>query len=229
MSSDPVLRRAQIQLEAKGYKPGPIDGIFGRRTAAALRAYQKDQGLLITSVFDGPTAKALLGEAPATPPWIAEITRRMGLHEVRDNGVLRKWLKSDGRTLGDPAKLPWCGDAVETPLLLTLPNEVMPTNPYLAANWVKFGIACKPQLGAIMSFWRGSPTSWQGHVGFYVGETATHYVIRGGNQTNMIKDSRIAKERLRDNGSRWPKTYLAPAGGSRLVDGSAYAETVNEA
>ncbi len=37
----------QSGLKRMGYDPGPIDGILGPRTQAAIRAYQKDHGLAI--------------------------------------------------------------------------------------------------------------------------------------------------------------------------------------
>ena len=37
----------QSGLKRIGYDPGPIDGILGPRTQAAIRAYQKDHGLAI--------------------------------------------------------------------------------------------------------------------------------------------------------------------------------------
>ena len=76
---------------------------------AALRAAGKPPGTTVPH--------------PATPPpWHEELLRRKGLHEVRDRSRLMAWLRSDGWTLGDPAKLPWCGDAIETCIALTLPD-----------------------------------------------------------------------------------------------------------
>lgn len=46
----------QYSLTNLGYNPGPVDGISGRGTRAAVRAYQRDNGLLI----DGRTSTALL-------------------------------------------------------------------------------------------------------------------------------------------------------------------------
>ncbi len=37
----------QSGLAAKGYNPGPADGVAGRRTRSAIRAYQRDHGLLV--------------------------------------------------------------------------------------------------------------------------------------------------------------------------------------
>ena len=50
-NSIPVLSEKQITLETQqllsgfGYKPGPIDGIYGKKTASAIKAFQKDVGL----------------------------------------------------------------------------------------------------------------------------------------------------------------------------------------
>lgn len=38
-----AVARAQRALRDRGYDPGPIDGIFGRRTTRAVRAYQADR------------------------------------------------------------------------------------------------------------------------------------------------------------------------------------------
>lgn len=40
---------AQRLLTQLGYSPGPADGLYGRKTRAALDAFYKDQG----SIFDG--------------------------------------------------------------------------------------------------------------------------------------------------------------------------------
>lgn len=46
----------QRELLAHGYRPGPIDGIAGGQTRAAIRAYQSDAGLAV----DGAPSKELL-------------------------------------------------------------------------------------------------------------------------------------------------------------------------
>jgi hypothetical protein len=91
----------------------------------------------------------------------------------------------------------------------------MPANPLGARNWGKFGIDCTPQPGAIITFWRGSPDGWQGHVGFYVGEDDANFHILGGNQGNAVNVSRYPKARFLK--SRWPKGAPAPTGGPRRV------------
>ena len=49
----------QQALRDKGHNPGPIDGIHGPRTAAALRDYQRKEGLTATGRWDDQTAMKL--------------------------------------------------------------------------------------------------------------------------------------------------------------------------
>lgn len=210
-------RDIQKALKQQGFNPGPVDGIWGPQTAGALRDFQAERGMRATGIVNTHTLSAL--GFPADPdlyskdvmaPWMAEARRRKGLHEQRDHKSLWDWLRSDGSTVGDPARTPWCGDFVETCIALTLPSEPIPANPYLAANWTKFGVAAdRGRYGAILVFWRGSPQSWKGHVGFYWGEDSTHYHVLGGNQGNSVNVARIEKRRLRAGGIRWPSTVKA--------------------
>src|ERR1700704_5371564 len=59
------VERAQQALQQLGHDPGPVDGVMGAQTSAALRAYQKAQGLRVTGELDAVTT-AKLGD-PATP------------------------------------------------------------------------------------------------------------------------------------------------------------------
>jgi peptidoglycan hydrolase-like protein with peptidoglycan-binding domain len=53
------VRSIQKALQEKGMDPGPIDGVMGPRTEAALRAYQKDQKLPETGQLDSQTREKL--------------------------------------------------------------------------------------------------------------------------------------------------------------------------
>jgi hypothetical protein len=44
-ASDPVVADIQSRLTVMGYDAGPVDGMFGPKTAAAIRRYQMDHGL----------------------------------------------------------------------------------------------------------------------------------------------------------------------------------------
>ena len=51
--------KAQKKLKAKGHYTGPVDGMAGSQTAAALRSYQSDKGLPVTGQLDSATSKKL--------------------------------------------------------------------------------------------------------------------------------------------------------------------------
>lgn len=59
MADAEQVRGIQKALQEKGMDPGPIDGVMGPRTQAALRAYQKDQQLPETGQLDAQTREKL--------------------------------------------------------------------------------------------------------------------------------------------------------------------------
>lgn len=187
------LRLIQSGLEKLGHSPGAIDGLWGLRTARAMKALLAANGHAASVAPPGPL------------PWITEAKSALGRHEVRDRSWLMAWLKRDGRSLGDPSKNPWCGDFVETCIRVALPDEpllgTLGTNPYWARNWLLFGREVQPIIGAVLIFERGSG----GHVGFAIGQDEAHFYLLGGNQSDAVTIARIAKSRLL--GARWPATY----------------------
>ena len=71
---DPDVYEAQKRLQEHGYDPGPIDGLMGKKTTAAIKTFQKDQGLPITGILDKETKEKLglhtAGSAPLSEPSI---------------------------------------------------------------------------------------------------------------------------------------------------------------
>ena len=49
-SNDPAVRDLQEALKALGQNPGPIDGVFGGQTEAAVRAFQQAKGITVDGV-----------------------------------------------------------------------------------------------------------------------------------------------------------------------------------
>lgn len=186
----------QQGLKAEGFDPGPIDGIRGPKTIQAVRDW-------IT-----PTAQP----TGRVPPWISEVLSVFGLHETRDKEALSKWLRSDGKFLGDPSALPWCGDLVETAIKRAIPGEpflgALGENPYWALNWKTFGVPVRPTQYCVGVWDRPGAGA---HVGFLLGEDKTHHHVLGGNQDNKVGVVRIEKSRLFIDGTRWPKTYKLPS------------------
>jgi hypothetical protein len=50
-----TIRAAQTELARQGYKPGPIDGVMGPRTAGAISAFQRAQHLPETGTLTPET------------------------------------------------------------------------------------------------------------------------------------------------------------------------------
>ena len=53
------VKSIQTALRQAGNDPGIVDGVLGRKTSAALRAYQKDHDLKVTGMPDGETCARL--------------------------------------------------------------------------------------------------------------------------------------------------------------------------
>lgn len=199
----------QWVLKGAGFDPGPIDGVEGPKTRAAAYAFSKPVGVEL--------------------PWLKEAEVAMGLHEVMYSEELRAWLRKDGATLGDPAKLPWCGDFVETAIKLALPKEKVPANPYLARNWAEWGEDANRRYGAVIVFWRGTKKGTQGHVGFAtaIDEARGLVEVLGGNQGNEVSRAWLGMDRIL--AWRAPKGWASkmPLIGARSSGGAAIS--TNEA
>ena len=46
-ANDAAIARVQAGLQRLGYDPGPVDGVKGAQTESAIRAYQRNHGLLV--------------------------------------------------------------------------------------------------------------------------------------------------------------------------------------
>jgi gas vesicle protein len=68
------MRAAQEALKTQGFDPGPIDGMMGPRTRAAISDYQRRENLPVTGMLDDATMAKLnvrssrAGEVPAASP-----------------------------------------------------------------------------------------------------------------------------------------------------------------
>lgn len=212
-------REVQARLASLGFDPGPVDGVRGPRTDAAITAFKRSVGLRPRPYYGPVTAAALLGGREAVGeadiPWMAEASRMKGLHESRNISQLRKWFDSSVSWI-DPREVPWCGAFVASVMRAYDPDIELPGNPLGARNWGTFGKPCDPVFGSVLTFWRGSSSGWKGHVGFYWGEDEKAFHVLGGNQSNAVTVARVAKARFLE--ARWPK--------DREVTGSAIELTV---
>ncbi|TPG53108.1 TIGR02594 family protein [Sphingomonas glacialis] len=211
----------QEALQAKGFDPGPTDGVRGRKTIAAILAFQAAAGLPADGIVGRQTlAKLIPGANPAALtiasaiPWLAEAHTLIGLKEdtsAGSNEQILQWALEQHISYHDD-DVPWCGLFVSHCIASQLPREPLPANPLGARAYQTFGKPISPQPGAVVVFWRESLESGKGHVGFYVGEDQDrNFLILGGNQGNAV--SIIGKPRERFLAARWPITGLPATGG----------------
>lgn len=80
-----ATRSIQRELTARGYHPGPVDGIHGLLTRASIMAFQHDRGMPVTGEASEDLLKAIIlgetgaqeasGEKPVIPEETAALTK----------------------------------------------------------------------------------------------------------------------------------------------------------
>jgi peptidoglycan hydrolase-like protein with peptidoglycan-binding domain len=71
------VRQAQMTLKDKGHDPGPIDGIMGPRTSAAVRDFQKGENLKVNGRLDSETKTRLTASSGMSTPAASPATPAM--------------------------------------------------------------------------------------------------------------------------------------------------------
>jgi uncharacterized protein (TIGR02594 family) len=204
----------QQRLAALGFRPGTIDGVWGRVTAAALKAFQLREGLDPDGIAGPLTLAALfpgagVGDRGLDTPtlvWFQEARRLLGTREKPGSGSNDEILEwADDLDIHYPGDdIPWCGLFVGHCIAATLDREPIPADLLRARAWARFGIKCAPMPGAVLVFSRGAPDSGLGHVGFYAGQRTGAYRVLGGNQSDSVSLAWLAEDRL--IATRWPTT-----------------------
>lgn len=230
----------QRALHTHGFNPGPIDGIPGRLTIKAIKAFQAAHQLAVDGLV-GPQTRAILfanqkPEAeqafriPTSMPWLESAFQLIGSREqpgLGSNEAIIGWAQNLGISDYHDDDIPWCGLFVAHCIGSQLSEESLPVYPLRARSWLNFGCSLSPQLGAVMVFWRQNPDCGKGHVGFYWAEDQDYYHILGGNQSNSVSITRVAKNRLLS--ARWPTSALDVDGQTRLAAANGTLISVNEA
>lgn len=234
----------QLMLQTLGYDLGPAgaDGVLGVRTTAAIASFQRDAGVIvqIPGSFGAKTEAALLDAFQArqgrfTPPvgdlpWMNMAKSLIGVKEIngpRNSPVIMGWAE-EMRQWFPNDETAWCGLYTGYCFFKALPDETRPKNILGARQWERFGVALvRPVYGSVVTFWRGSPQSGYGHVGFYIGEDDEAYHVLGGNTEDMVKDARIGKHRF--TAARWPSSYDYPDMKSVIFRNKSGALSTNEA
>lgn len=177
-----------------------------------------------------PDQYAWLDKEPG-PRILLEALKTYGTAERQgagSNPTILAWAKATGleRVYRDD-ETAWCGLWMAYVALQA--GWDPPVNPLAARNWLAFGTKeYSPMLGDVVVFWRGTRTSFNGHVGLYVGEDGQCLHVLGGNQSDQVSIARIDKNRLL-GARRCPWRVNQPAAVRRVMLASSGAVSTNEA
>ena len=86
-STGSEIRLLQSELQALNYDVGPVDGIYGSKTKAAVQQFQRDNNLLVDGIV-GPQTQAVLNKANTSSQ---EITNQIISTAKSFLGVPYKW------------------------------------------------------------------------------------------------------------------------------------------
>lgn len=176
-----------------------------------------------------PPAYAWLSKEIPLPRMVAEALKLFGTVETagaKNNPVIMGWAAEVGLAKVYSADaVPWCG--LFMAVVAKRAGKDVVKDPLWARNWAKFGRTLNDteaaSLGDVLVFVRDGG----GHVGLYVGEDAVAYHVLGGNQSDKVCFTRIAKTRC--VAVRRPLYNLAPATVRPRKLGASGSLSVNEA
>lgn len=164
------------------------------------------------------------------PAWLKAARGHLGIREIpgpTHNNKLISLLNTaswwNGVIWRDD-EMPWCGGFVAACLVEVGIDPVKIAA--RASSWAAWGANLRTSHvapGAVLVFQREGG----GHVGFYVGEDARYFHVLGGNQSNAVSITRIAKSRI--VACRWPRGVPIIGGPVRMTGVAGVPVSNNEA
>ncbi len=161
------------------------------------------------------------------PLWLSVARAFVGLAEVPGRGssaMIMQWARDlDAPKWFDDDDKAWCALFPNRIFkALNMPLSGTGFDLLRAESFRSWGVeTLKPVPGTVLVFHRPGG----GHVGFYTAETATHFQVLGGNQSNRVGLTMIAKDRLVS--ARWPTDTLMVGEPIIITNGGEVSE--NEA
>jgi uncharacterized protein (TIGR02594 family) len=163
---------------------------------------------------------------PNEPRWFTWALHELGVRETPGKGSTDRILAY--RKLakipldGEDSVVPWCAIFANAALEQ---SGVKGSRSGAAKSFLDWGVGLKkPVPGAVVVLNRPKGWAWQGHVGFYRGETADQVYLLGGNQGDAVSIAAFDKSRI--VGIRWPVGVPVPldAGPVKITAGKKLAE-----
>lgn len=130
------------------------------------------------------------------PKMLLEALKLYGTVEgagAKDNPTILGWAKEVGLSQTySRDSIPWCG--LFMAVVAKRAGKDVVKNPLWALSWAEFGkpVTDGAKLGDVLTFKRNGG----GHVALYIGEDGSTYHCLGGNQSDKVCITRIAKSRL---------------------------------
>ena len=228
-------------VSANGLNPSAKELYLQLWPDAATATLDSDfqNALDATAPLLGPAASAVLDNPQSAPPaianpdqsttrpvapiptdgapqWYKLATQEIGTREEGDNSGAAIARYRQLAQCGQDHD-PWC--AIFANAMFALCNPAVTGTKSASSQSFRsnsnFVSISGPALGAVTVFWRISPTSGQGHVGFYRGETSESVYVLGGNEGDMVQIEPMSKNQL--IGYWWPTSVTSPAIGKIVV------------
>jgi uncharacterized protein (TIGR02594 family) len=133
------------------------------------------------------------------PLWLQQARELVGLEEIvgsRHEAKILQFFAEAGHSYVRDDETPWCSAMVGA--CLARAGEAN-TGSLAARSYETYGqsiVEENASVGDIAVFWRGSPTSWQGHVAFFLRFLDDKVEVLGGNQANKVSITTYPRSRL---------------------------------
>lgn len=123
---------------------------------------------------------------------------QLGVEEImgsKHNAEVLRYYADCGVSWVNNDETPWCAAFVGSMLYRC---EIEGTGKLNARSYENWGadVTVNPKIGDVVVLWRQNPTSWKGHVGFFMNMDEKYVYLLGGNQGNKVCIARYNKNRI---------------------------------